>query len=219
MSGTSGTPAQWGTPEDHTACGDAIAAARALGAREALLALAADLDRAIADAKPGTIGHQRIPGFLRAVRLAKERAQGSHSGGNEAASVCQEGQERSGRPEPAPSDPVESLVDYGPAIDAGIAKAESLNISPGSVDSPELIARFIAAEVLRVATPAIAAAARKRIREQIDPDMLDKLAEWFDSDNEFKVAMFPGKWPERGHEVQDDLRRWAKVIREVPGDD
>jgi hypothetical protein len=59
--------------------------------------------------------------------------------------------------------PVESLVDYGPAIDAAIAKARTLNISPDGVDSPEMIARLIAAEVLRVATPLIAAAERDRI--------------------------------------------------------
>ena len=62
----------------------------------------------------------------------------------------------------------------------------------------------------------IRAAERERIRQQIDPDRLDKLADWFDSDDEFKVAMFPGTWPERGREVQADLRRWASVIREVP---
>ena len=59
----------------------------------------------------------------------------------------------------------------------------------------------------------IRAAERERIRKQIDPDRLDKLADWFDSDDEFKVAMFPGTWPERGREVQADLRRWASVIR------
>lgn len=58
---------------------------------------------------------------------------------------------------------------------------------------------------------------RKRIRREIDPAMLDKLADWFDTDDGFKVAMFPETWPERSHEVQDDLRRWAKVIRgELP---
>lgn len=61
--------------------------------------------------------------------------------------------------------PVERLVDYGPAIDAAIAKAKCLNISPTSIDTPEMIGRLIAAEVLKVATPAVAAAEGKRIAD------------------------------------------------------
>lgn len=66
-------------------------------------------------------------------------------------------------PVPPEAVPVESLIDYGPAIDAAIAKAEWAATRP-AWDSPELVGRLIAAEVLRVVTPAIAAAERERIR-------------------------------------------------------
>ena len=38
------------------------------------------------------------------------------------------------------------------------------------------------------------------------------LADWFDTDDEFRVAMFPEKWPSRDHEVQDDLRKFADLL-------
>ena len=43
---------------------------------------------------------------------------------------------------------------------------------------------------------------------------LRQLADWFDVDDEFKTTMFPATWPQRGNEVQTDLRRWADLLRE-----
>lgn len=54
---------------------------------------------------------------------------------------------------------------------------------------------------------------RQSIREQIPPERLEQLADWFDTDDEFKTTMFPETWPTRGNEVQQDLRRWAKILR------
>jgi hypothetical protein len=42
--------------------------------------------------------------------------------------------------------------------------------------------------------------------DEIDPDKLDMLADWFDADD-------PRKGPGRGGEVQADLRRWAHLVR------
>jgi hypothetical protein len=66
--------------------------------------------------------------------------------------------------------PAESLVYYGPAVDAAIEAAKRLNLSPGSVDSPEVIGRLIAAEVLRVAIPRAAKAERERLYAELGND-------------------------------------------------
>jgi hypothetical protein len=46
----------------------------------------------------------------------------------------------------------------------------------------------------------------------VPPERLRLLADWLDTDDEFKTTMFPEMWPARAHEVQDDLRRWADLI-------
>jgi hypothetical protein len=58
-------------------------------------------------------------------------------------------------------------------------------------------------------------AERERLAALIDPGQLDKLADWFDADDEFKMTMFPEKWPpgSRANEVQQDLRSWARALR------
>lgn len=62
--------------------------------------------------------------------------------------------------------------------------------------------------------PLIAAAERARLRAEIDPARLELLADWFDDDDEFKASTFPDTWPERSDEVQQDLRRWAALLRQ-----
>jgi hypothetical protein len=67
----------------------------------------------------------------------------------------------------------------------------------------------------------VAALRRRRAGPRARPDALRvgawggnalrKLADWFD-DDEFKTTMFPETWPERAHEVQDDLRAWATLL-------
>lgn len=52
----------------------------------------------------------------------------------------------------------------------------------------------------------------ERLRAIIPPERLRQLADWFDADDEFKTTMFPGTWPHRASEVQDDLRRWADLL-------
>ncbi len=42
--------------------------------------------------------------------------------------------------------------------------------------------------------------------------LLRDLASWFDADDHFKTTMFPETWPQRGHELQDDLRAWADLL-------
>lgn len=66
--------------------------------------------------------------------------------------------------------------------------------------------------VIRAVTPLIAGTERERIAAAITPRQLRKLADWFDDDDEFKTTMFPETWPERAHEVQDDLRAWATLL-------
>lgn len=46
------------------------------------------------------------------------------------------------------------------------------------------------------------------------PDKLDTLADWFDQDDANKNT-FVGGGTRRGVEVQADLRRWAKALREA----
>jgi len=66
--------------------------------------------------------------------------------------------------------------------------------------------------VIEHAAPYILAAERERLAAVIPPQRFRDLAAWFDTDDEFKVAMFPETWPRRGHDVQDDLRRFADAL-------
>ncbi len=50
----------------------------------------------------------------------------------------------------------------------------------------------------------------------IPPERLRQLADWFDTDDEFKTTMFPTTWRDRGDEVQKDLRRWADLLDGKP---
>ena len=58
------------------------------------------------------------------------------------------------------------------------------------------------------------AAERERLAAVISPDQFRKLADWFDTDDEFKTTMFPETWPpgSRAPEVQSDLRRFADLL-------
>jgi len=62
---------------------------------------------------------------------------------------------------------------------------------------------------------------RERIASEISPDRLEELAGWFDDDDDFKAIIFPQTLGRaRGHDVQDDLRHWAKLLRgEEDGND
>jgi hypothetical protein len=57
-------------------------------------------------------------------------------------------------------------------------------------------------------------AERERLGAVISPDQFRKLADWFDTDDEFKTTMFPETWPpgSRAPEVQSDLRRFADLL-------
>ncbi len=61
-----------------------------------------------------------------------------------------------------------------------------------------------------------AAAERERMAALIPPERLRQLADWFDTDDEFKTTMFPTTWRDRGDEVQKDLRRWADLLDGKP---
>ncbi len=63
---------------------------------------------------------------------------------------------------------------------------------------------------------AAAAAERERLAALIPPERLRQLADWFDTDDEFKTTMFPAMWPHRGSEVQKDLRQWADLLDGKP---
>ena len=73
--------------------------------------------------------------------------------------------------------------------------------------------------VVEHAAPYIAAAERAKLAAVITPDRFRLLADWFDTDDEFKVATFPGTWPHRDHEVQDDLRKFADLLSGEGGTD
>lgn len=62
------------------------------------------------------------------------------------------------------------------------------------------------------------AAERQRLTAVISPAQFRKLADWFDTDDEFKSTMFPETWPpgSRKNEVQQDLRRFASVLDGEP---
>jgi hypothetical protein len=73
--------------------------------------------------------------------------------------------------------------------------------------------------VIEHAAPYILAAERAKLAAIISPDRFRLLADWFDTDDEFKVATFPGTWPHRDHEVQDDLRKFADLLSGEGGTD
>jgi hypothetical protein len=67
--------------------------------------------------------------------------------------------------------------------------------------------------VIEHAAPYILAAGRAKLAVIIPPDRFRSLADWFDADDEFKVAMLPGNFTgNRGHELQDDLRKFAALL-------
>jgi hypothetical protein len=61
---------------------------------------------------------------------------------------------------------------------------------------------------------AVEAAVLERLRAVIPPEQFRAMADWFDTDDEFKMSMFPETWPagSRGHETQDDLRKFADLL-------
>jgi hypothetical protein len=65
---------------------------------------------------------------------------------------------------------------------------------------------------IRLAIAAAVTAERERLAGTIGPDRFRQMADWFDTDDEFKVAMFPETWPERAHDLQDDLRKFADLL-------
>lgn len=54
--------------------------------------------------------------------------------------------------------------------------------------------------------------ALSRLAAVIPPERFRKLADWFDTDDKFKVTWFPETWPSRGSETQDDLRKFAALL-------
>ena len=67
-----------------------------------------------------------------------------------------------GLPWPSPAD----TFDYRPAMAAGIAAARRCNIAATSTDTPEVIGQIVAADVLKVAAPALRAEAAAAERER-----------------------------------------------------
>ena len=53
----------------------------------------------------------------------------------------------------------------------------------------------------------------------IPPVQFRSMADWFDADDEFKTTQFPETWPpgSRGHEAQDDLRKFAGLLARAIG--
>lgn len=67
---------------------------------------------------------------------------------------------------------------------------------------------------------------RARIAAVINPDLVDAVARWFDEDDRLKMYLysrrpdfFPTAWKERSDQLQQDLRRWARLLRGESGDD
>jgi hypothetical protein len=58
------------------------------------------------------------------------------------------------------------------------------------------------------------AAERERLSAVMSPEQFRKLADWFDTDDEFKEAMFPETWSpgDRKDDVQQDLRKFADLL-------
>ena len=67
---------------------------------------------------------------------------------------------------------------------------------------------------LRVAYDRGGADVRAKFAAVMSPDQLRLLADWFDTDDEFKETMFPETWSpgSRSDEVQRDLRRFADLL-------
>jgi hypothetical protein len=71
-----------------------------------------------------------------------------------------------------------------------------------------------AAGVYRLGCRDGAKAERERLAAVISAGQFRKLADWFDTDDEFKEAMFPETWSpgSRKDDVQQDLRRFADLL-------
>jgi hypothetical protein len=106
-------------------------------------------------------------------------------------------------------------MDFSPEAIADVAEALHRVTCPGSSCTTVLSGHHLvrARAALEAAAPHIRTDERERIAGEIDPAMLEKLAGWFDADDEFKEVMFPTTWRDRGQEVQNDLRHWAELLR------
>lgn len=112
-----------------------------------------------------------------------------------------------------PDIPPAAVTNAAVAIYQVLERAVVAVSGPGDADVRlRQIASEAAGEALAASAPLIAAAERERIAAIIEPARLRQLADWFDTDDRFKATMFPETWPERGHEVQDDLRAWADLL-------
>ncbi|MGO8957227.1 MAG: hypothetical protein ACLQFR_07650 [Streptosporangiaceae bacterium] len=94
-------------------------------------------------------------------------------------------------------------------------------VEAGLQTGPLLPPREWIERIVKAVTPAIEADQRDKLAAVISPDQFRKLADWFDTDDKFKEAMFPETWspetwsPEtwnRQDEVQQDLRRFADLL-------
>ena len=65
----------------------------------------------------------------------------------------------------------------------------------------------------------VAAAVHERLAAVIPPAQFRSMADWFDTDDEFKSTMFPETWTIRSHELQDDLRKFAELLGGTGRDD
>jgi hypothetical protein len=63
-----------------------------------------------------------------------------------------------------------SMIDYAPVYAEGVAAALRCNISPTSIDDPEIIGRLVTNAVLKAAEPLIAAAERERLARLLDAE-------------------------------------------------
>ena len=105
-------------------------------------------------------------------------------------------------PEQAVDDAMEAL------IDRQFIARETVWVSPS---------RDQVRAMLEGAYPAVVAVERERLAAVIPAERFRKLADWFDTDDEFKTTMFPEVWPRRGTDVQDDLRKFADLLERRDG--
>ena len=119
---------------------------------------------------------------------------------------------------------------FGPVTPPSSLSSEPADSSPGLPILPPAEFSALAAmwhqwcELIQRVSQEAAAAERARadaaeaklaaLAAVIPPEQFRSMADWFDTDDEFKESQFPGTWPPgtRGHEVQDDLRKFADLL-------
>jgi hypothetical protein len=103
----------------------------------------------------------------------------------------------------------------GAAFDREAGDAEMARLMAVAAGGARQVQRAIAEAVSAERERAEAAEGKlAALAAVIPPERFRMLADWFDTDDEAKMSMFPETWPpgSRSGETQDDLRKFADLL-------